>query len=154
MKPAYLHDPTFIELDDAYRGLPRFGEVLVSSKKIDHALQDMEKVGFVGLKILVTPQEGKPQKIIGYKGKHGPCHFAGAEATYEGAAFAVHHMIPRAEGGPDEDWNLCTLCSPCHPSVDAQPGFAKIPTDNEGNSYVNKDEILSRWSNYYYGEPT
>lgn len=26
----------------------------------------------------------------------------------------AHHVAPRAEGGPDADWNLVTLCRPCH----------------------------------------
>jgi 5-methylcytosine-specific restriction endonuclease McrA len=72
----------------------------------------------------------------------------------DGAAFPVHHMIPRSEGGPDEEWNLCPLCPSCHPSVDAQPEFAKIPTDKEGNSYVDRDELMNRWHNYRFGEPT
>lgn len=26
----------------------------------------------------------------------------------------VHHILFRSQGGPDEDWNLITLCSSCH----------------------------------------
>jgi HNH endonuclease len=25
-----------------------------------------------------------------------------------------HHVIPRSAGGPDDEWNLITLCSDCH----------------------------------------
>jgi 5-methylcytosine-specific restriction endonuclease McrA len=29
----------------------------------------------------------------------------------------VHHIIFRSELGPDESWNLVTLCSDCHDAV-------------------------------------
>jgi hypothetical protein len=32
----------------------------------------------------------------------------------EGADFHVHHLIPRAAGGPDHEDNLVTLCTDCH----------------------------------------
>lgn len=30
------------------------------------------------------------------------------------AALDVHHIILRKDGGPNEDWNLVTLCKTCH----------------------------------------
>lgn len=29
-------------------------------------------------------------------------------------ALHVHHIIFRSQGGPDEAWNLLTLCNSCH----------------------------------------
>ena len=29
----------------------------------------------------------------------------------------VHHCIYRSQGGPDESWNLLTLCAQCHDAV-------------------------------------
>lgn len=29
----------------------------------------------------------------------------------------VHHIVPRASGGPDSSDNLITLCKPCHKSI-------------------------------------
>jgi len=29
----------------------------------------------------------------------------------------VHHIIFRSDGGPDESWNLITLCNSCHNGV-------------------------------------
>lgn len=29
-------------------------------------------------------------------------------------ALDVHHIIMRRDGGPNEDWNLVTLCKTCH----------------------------------------
>ena len=39
-----------------------------------------------------------------------------------GANLHVHHIIFRSHGGPDEDWNLITLCKRCH---DAAHGLIK-----------------------------
>lgn len=41
--------------------------------------------------------------------------------------FAVHHIIPRRKGGPDEPWNLITLCPKCHRETDAQGGPVRYP---------------------------
>jgi HNH endonuclease len=35
----------------------------------------------------------------------------------------VHHIIFRSELGPDESWNLVTLCSDCHDAVHAYKLF-------------------------------
>jgi 5-methylcytosine-specific restriction protein A len=36
------------------------------------------------------------------------CRLCGAWAN------TVDHVIPRAAGGTDDDWNLRALCMPCH----------------------------------------
>ena len=41
--------------------------------------------------------------------------------------FPVHHILPRSQGGPDEEWNLMTLCPNCHPTTDAQKNPVKYP---------------------------
>ena len=35
----------------------------------------------------------------------------------DGPDFQVHHIIPRAAGGPDHEDNLVTLCNECHSKV-------------------------------------
>src|ERR1039458_1702127 len=32
-------------------------------------------------------------------------------------ALHIHHIVFRSQGGPDEAWNLITLCSSCHHGV-------------------------------------
>ena len=40
----------------------------------------------------------------------------------------VHHIKFRSDNGPDEDWNLVTLCDGCHDGVhkDIQDGVAGL----------------------------
>ncbi len=32
----------------------------------------------------------------------------------------AHHRIPRAQGGPDQPWNLEVLCIACHNRIEAE----------------------------------
>ena len=48
-----------------------------------------------------------------------------AECARQGrvtAATDVHHIVPRRDGGPDEDSNLMALCHACHSRVTGQGG--------------------------------
>lgn len=38
------------------------------------------------------------------------------------AATDVHHIIPRRDGGSDEDGNLMALCHACHSAITARGG--------------------------------
>ena len=42
----------------------------------------------------------------------------------------VHHVQYRSEMGPDESWNLLTLCSYCHEEVHAYKLFISVPEDS------------------------
>lgn len=44
----------------------------------------------------------------------------------------VHHIIFRSDNGPDESWNLITLCSSCHNGVhfEAQDGIYGLRLDS------------------------
>lgn len=39
---------------------------------------------------------------------------------------SVHHVIPRLEGGSDDEQNLITLCSKCHDEVEVS-GYRSVP---------------------------
>jgi hypothetical protein len=82
------------------------------------------------------------------------CQACGAEWAPGDSTYHAHHMVTRAEGGPDEDWNLVTLCPQCHPRIDAQRGFFKVPLDKEGNPTIDPAEVRNNWYNYVFGEPT
>jgi hypothetical protein len=45
--------------------------------------------------------------------------------------FPVHHILPWSKGGPDEGWNLITLCPSCHPKTDAQGGPVRYPHESQ-----------------------
>ena len=42
---------------------------------------------------------------------------------------SVHHIIYRSECGPDETWNLVTLCVDCHSAVHAYKLFIGVGPD-------------------------
>lgn len=89
MEPVYLHNPTFIELDDTYRGLPKLGEIQLKSSNSELAIHELEKVGFVGIEIISNASEDMLASIRAFKGKHGPCLFTGWKAKYKGAALVA-----------------------------------------------------------------
>ena len=53
----------------------------------------------------------------------------------------VHHITFRSQQGPDEDWNLCTLCMFCHTGIHdevdehGQPGLT-IQTPANANEQL------------------
>ena len=101
MQPLYLNDPTFLELDDAYRGLKRSNQIHVKTKNPEVTIRDMEMVGFVAIRVISQDAESQTLKLSGSKGKHGPCLYSGKTVTYQGIAFAAvdddNHVFFRGE---------------------------------------------------------
>ena len=52
---------------------------------------------------------GKPVYDNVRERDHYRCRVCGTAQMVE-----VHHILFRSQGGPDEDWNLITLCKQCH----------------------------------------
>lgn len=46
----------------------------------------------------------------------------------------VHHIIPRSQGGPDDEWNLITLCRECHRAI----------TENKVSDYTLLTELKGK----------
>lgn len=46
------------------------------------------------------------------------CYFCGCSSEDDYHALHVHHIIPVLAGGVSEEWNLMTLCSSCHRTVE------------------------------------
>jgi HNH endonuclease len=42
----------------------------------------------------------------------------------------VHHIVFRSEMGPDESWNLITVCSDCHDLIHAYALFISVVDGN------------------------
>ena len=74
MDIPYLNNPSFIELDDAFRGLPKLGEIKIShdTGNISDLLSDLENIGYVGIEVSRNVQVGNDSRIRAFKGKHGP----------------------------------------------------------------------------------
>ena len=43
----------------------------------------------------------------------GHCHLCGECLSYE-EPWAIDHLVPRASGGPDDEWNLLPACHFCN----------------------------------------
>jgi 5-methylcytosine-specific restriction endonuclease McrA len=66
------------------------------------------------------------RKRDGYK-----CQACGVKWHRNEKKFPVHHILPRKKGGPDEPWNLMTLCPSCHRKTDAQGGPVRYPFESQ-----------------------
>lgn len=92
MKKIHLQYPDYILLDDAYRSLPRFGELSLIAKKSDFLtmLKNLEYLGFAGIKTSNIFDEEKSVKITACKGKRGVCYNTGRTAKYTGVALVAY----------------------------------------------------------------
>jgi len=52
-----------------------------------------------------TPRRGRSEQAQFYINRHPVC-----EACHIIESQEVHHIVTRATGGPDEDWNFLALC--------------------------------------------
>lgn len=70
------------------------------------------------------------------------CHDCGAGPS-DGAVLVIDHIIPVAAGGPNDDWNLRTLCEPCNRRKGASPGTMDITVvvDFEARTVVCEDGL-------------
>ena len=48
----------------------------------------------------------------------------------------MHHLIPRSQGGSDEDWNLAPLCHPCHMKHHSEEHLAFLRDPDGGGLMV------------------
>lgn len=98
MAELTLHNPDYLSLDDAYRGLSRLHYLFIQTDLLDQVLSDMCKIGFVAIEMVEMDEERGQYTLKASKGKHGPCKFKGATATYSGVALAAldddMHLFP------------------------------------------------------------
>jgi hypothetical protein len=98
MSDNFLMNPSFLELDDAYRGMPRHSLIEIKTGDLQKALKDMEKIGFVAIEIVNMAEGQTTWTIRASKGKHGPCTFTGNYTAYKGVARAALdddlHLMP------------------------------------------------------------
>ena len=87
---------------------------------------------------------------FGFKPK--PCEICG-----ESRALNIAHIIPRSEGGPDDDWNLLFLCANHHYLFDnnilTKEEWNNIKWESKGSEamhYIN--EIVVKKQQYFWDE--
>ncbi|MCK4989988.1 MAG: hypothetical protein KAS29_05860 [Bacteroidales bacterium] len=104
--PIYLQDPDEFALENAFRSLPRVGEIILetSLSKLSFQLELLEQVGFAGMEIMAFGSAEEKITIRACKGKQGTCFNTGISARYQGAALAAldddHHLLLAGEDMP------------------------------------------------------
>ena len=102
MEPAdviHLKEPDELSLEDAYRSLPRRGEIAVdiTLSQLSGLLELAEKAGFAGMTISTFRSADDRILVRAFKGKQGKCYNAGRTARYQGGALAAldddHHLL-------------------------------------------------------------
>ncbi len=140
MNKPMLIKPSNLELDDAYRGMPPFSSILVSTSDPETTLRQMEKIGFVGLQVGSTSEENEPTTIHAFKGKHGPCHFTGWTAVYSGIALAALdddlHLLVK-----DTRLTVCAKTKTVF-SLSAYHGLIKCSNQNKTETEIQKLETV------------
>ena len=89
MEHVFLMNPSFLELDDAYRELSNRDFLKVKTTSIGPTIGDLERIGFVAIQVVSYKPEHKSFLVSATKGKHGPCFYSGKAVEYTGKAMAV-----------------------------------------------------------------
>ncbi len=104
--PIHLQDPDELSVDNAYRSLPRTGEITLETlfSRLDSQLERLEQAGFAGMEIKAFGSADEKVLIRACKGKQGICYNTGRFARYLGAAVAAldddHHLLLASEEIP------------------------------------------------------
>jgi len=106
MAPIYLQDPDDLSVENAYRSLPRVGEISleISLSGLSSQLERLEHAGFAGMEIKAFGSAEEKIIIRACKGKQGTCFNTGRFARYLGTAIAAldddHHLLLAGEEMP------------------------------------------------------
>jgi hypothetical protein len=104
--PISLQDPDEFALENAYRSLPRVGEIILetSLSKLSFQLDSLEQAGFAGIQIKDFASAIDKISIRACKGKQGSCFNTGRFARYRGTALAAldddYHLLLAGEDMP------------------------------------------------------
>ncbi|NQZ69448.1 MAG: hypothetical protein HRT89_15430, partial [Lentisphaeria bacterium] len=91
MDTEHLENPDYERLDDSYRSMERLQELSlsISGNELATTLNNLEKIGYVALRIKAFASSDAAIEILASKGKHGPCYDTERKITYTGSALAV-----------------------------------------------------------------
>ncbi|MCH7658873.1 MAG: hypothetical protein IIB05_11225 [Bacteroidetes bacterium] len=104
--PIHLQDPDELSVDNAYRSLPRTGEITLETlfSRLDSQLEGLEQAGFAGMEIKAFGSADEKILIRACKGKQGTCYNTGRFARYLGGALVAldddHHLLLASEEIP------------------------------------------------------
>jgi hypothetical protein len=127
----YIHDPGKWALDDAYRSLPQYGEIRIStdSSNLFELLKLLESIGFCGIFISAFDQASTQIDIRAFKGKNGPCYDTGRTAKYTGIALAAmdddNHLLIK-----DFELSVCEKTARIY-SLSTYEGFITVSKPDE-----------------------
>ncbi len=99
LKAIHINNPDEPGLADAYRSLPRIGEITVSTLivNLNEILRILESTGFIGMEVVYFNYSSGILNIRAFKGKNGPCYNTGRKVLYQGEAVAAldddNHLI-------------------------------------------------------------
>ncbi len=146
MDTIFLNDPSYLDLDDAYRGLPKLHEIITKTSNLQEVLKDMEKIGFVAIEIVDMPFDRDSWTIKASKGKHGPCRFDGNTAVYKGCALAALdddlHLLPVSQNIRVCEKTMKVLSLPAYKNfieLKAKDQEAKAENENEDFDFILGD---------------
>lgn len=130
VEKLFLQNPDELSIDNAYRSLPRLGDMAISVNAVDlgATLKSLEKTGFVGMTIAHFSSEDTIRKIQAFKGKHGPCYDKGQQVIYNGTAAAAldddHHLLIKSQPIPvcEKTANVLSMNTYKHLVGIIQPG--------------------------------
>src|SRR5580704_10905440 len=82
------------------------------------------------------------QRFAILKRDHHTCRYCGRKAP--DVVLHVDHVIPRCEGGSDDESNLVTACSACNQGKGGWP--LRPPPPGESPGWTSEARSRSRWS--------
>lgn len=82
------------------------------------SISDWHRVYRKNYKKIKYTDEWVKAKAACLKRDHNTCQRCEMKGGGPGRRLTAHHLIPRAEDGPNELSNLITLCDPCHDYVE------------------------------------
>jgi hypothetical protein len=104
--PIHLHEPDELSLENAYRSLPKTGEITLetSISNLSNHLDLLEQTGYAGMEIKAFTSVDIKISIRACKGKQGSCYNTARTASYLGTALAAldddHHLLLAGEALP------------------------------------------------------
>jgi len=128
-----LENPDQWALDDAYRSLPRFGELRlrIPLPKLGSTLQLLEAIGFCCIRVRTFDEHAQFVKLSAFKGKNGPCYDTGKFARYAGSALAAmdddNHLFIERRKFPvcEKTANVLSL-DPYKPFIEVSDGLDEM----------------------------